>query len=202
MAASDIHAPNLKYLRKCFNNAEVTSPIAHGDGNLNKTNNASLVKVLENMQKHVLVEPNFPFVDVIILNSGCLLQKTILQHNKSCYRVIARELLVKVCCAQSNESHLLLENIPFHSLKILKKGCDEPLLQVPLCLISLALIKRSVAPGHSRKLLEDELSRKNFLVLYYKNGKIPNMGQSLEEKFCMFLVEETACFSETTTMMF
>ena len=69
--------------------------LAHIDGTPLKTDKATLTKALG--QHVVFVDTNLPSIKATISDGGILLYESVMQHSKSTYAAMARDLLVKVC---------------------------------------------------------------------------------------------------------
>ena len=76
----------------------VTVPLslAHIDGTPLKTDKATLTKALESRQHVVFVDTNLPSIKATISDGGILLYESVMQHSKSTYAAMAKDLLVKV----------------------------------------------------------------------------------------------------------
>ena len=71
--------------------------LAHIDDTPLKTDKATLTKALERRQHVVFVETNLPSIKANKSVGGILLYERVMQHSKSTYAAMARDLLVKVC---------------------------------------------------------------------------------------------------------
>ena len=70
--------------------------LAHIDGTPLKTDKATLTKALESRQHVVFVDTNLPSIKATISDGGILLYKSVMQHSKSTYAAMGRDLLVNV----------------------------------------------------------------------------------------------------------
>ena len=75
----------------------VSLSLAHIDGTPLKTDKAILTKALESRQHVVFVDTNLPSIKATISDGGILLYESVMQHSKSTYAAMTRDLLVKVC---------------------------------------------------------------------------------------------------------
>ena len=71
--------------------------LAHIDDTPLKTDKATLTKALERRQHVVFVDTNLPSIKATISDGWILLYERVMQHSKSTYATMARDLLVKVC---------------------------------------------------------------------------------------------------------
>ena len=91
--------------------------LAHSDGTPLKTDKATLTKALESRQDVVFVDANLPPIKATIIDDGILLHESVMQHSKSTYATMARDMLVKVCCHRGDQIHLLLDKCKSPSIK-------------------------------------------------------------------------------------
>ena len=91
--------------------------LAHSDGTPLKTDKATLTKALESRQDVVFVDANLPPIKATIIDGGILLHESVMQHSKSTYATMARDMLVKVCCHRGDQIHLLLDKYKSPSIK-------------------------------------------------------------------------------------
>ena len=91
--------------------------LAHIDGTPLKTDKATLTKALESRQHVVFVDTNLPSIKVTISDGGILLYESVMQHSKSTYAAMTRDLLVKVCSHRGESMHLLLDKYKSPSIK-------------------------------------------------------------------------------------
>ena len=91
--------------------------LAHIDGTPLKTDKATLTKALESRQDVVYVDTNLPSITATISDGGILLYESVMQHNKSTYAAMARDMLVKVCSHRGELMHLLLDKYKSPSIK-------------------------------------------------------------------------------------
>ena len=82
-----------------------------------KTDKATLTKALESRQHVVFVDTNLPSIKATISDGGILLYESVMQHSKSTYAAMARDLLVKVCSNLGELMHLLLDKYKSPSIK-------------------------------------------------------------------------------------
>ena len=89
-------ASDVFYLRHLLcHPTTVPLSLAHSDGTPLKTDKATLTKALESRQDVVFVDANLPSIKATIIDVGILLHESGMQHNKSTYATMARDLLVK-----------------------------------------------------------------------------------------------------------
>ena len=91
--------------------------LAHSDGTPLKTDKATLTKALESRQDVVFVDANLPTIKTTVIDGGILLHESVMQHSKSTYATMARDLLAKVCCHRGEQIHLLLDKYKSPSIK-------------------------------------------------------------------------------------
>ena len=78
---------------------------------------ATHTKALESRQDVVFVDTNLPSIKATISDGGILLYESVIQHSKSTYAAMARDLLVKVCSHRVEFIHLLLDKYKSPSIK-------------------------------------------------------------------------------------
>lgn len=96
-----------------------TVPLAlsHSDGTPLKTDKAKLTKALESRQDVVLTDRDITAIKATLIDGGIILHETVLQHSKSTYATMARDLMVKICSSRGEEIHLLLDKYQAPSIK-------------------------------------------------------------------------------------
>ena len=106
-------------LRHLLNYPITTVPLsfAHIDGTSLKTDKATLTKALECRQDVVFVDTYLPSIKAAISDGGILLYESVMQHSKSTYAAMARDLLVKVCSHCGELMHILLDKYKSPSIK-------------------------------------------------------------------------------------
>lgn len=77
----------------------------------------TLTKALVDKQHSVLVNNNFPQIKTKITDGGNILHRAILNHRKSTYATIDRDLLVKIDPAMEKRSLWYLRSTSLHLLK-------------------------------------------------------------------------------------
>ena len=82
-----------------------------------KTDKATLTKALESRQHVVFVDTNLPSIKATISDGGILLYESVMQHSKSTYAAMTRDLLVNVCSHRGESMHLLLDKYKSPSIK-------------------------------------------------------------------------------------
>ena len=70
--------------------------LAHIDGTPLKTDKATLTKALESRQHVVFVDTNIPSIKAAISDGEIILYESVMQHCKSTYAAMARDMLVLV----------------------------------------------------------------------------------------------------------
>ena len=110
---------NPNYLRHLLSYPITTVPLslAHIDGTRLKTDKPTLTKALESRQDVVFVDTNLPSIKATISDGGILLYESVMQHSKSTYAAMARDMLVKVCSHRGELMHLLLDKYKSPSIK-------------------------------------------------------------------------------------
>ena len=91
---------------------EVALSLAHCDGTPLKTEKATPTKTLERRQEVVLVDASLPLITATVIDGGIIPHETVLQHSKSTYATMARDLLTKVCLSRGEQVHLVLDKYP------------------------------------------------------------------------------------------
>ena len=76
---------------------EVPLSLAHSDGTLLKTDKATLMITLESRQEIVVTDLSLPPIKTTVIDGGIMRHETIMQHSKSTYTIMARDILVKIC---------------------------------------------------------------------------------------------------------
>ena len=66
--------------------------LAHIDGTPLKTDKTTLTKALERRQHVVFVDPNISSIKATISDGGIILYESVMQHSKSTYAAMARDL--------------------------------------------------------------------------------------------------------------
>lgn len=79
----------------------VSLALTHSDGTLLKTEKATLTKILESKQETVLI--SLPPISSTVIDGGLMLHETVIQHRKSTYGTMAKDLLMKVCLSPGEE---------------------------------------------------------------------------------------------------
>ena len=74
-------------------------------------------------------------VDTTIIDAGCILHKTVLQHNIPTNGTMARELLVKICSRKGSDIHIVLDKYHFLSIKNPKRSLQK-ITKNPIFLIT------------------------------------------------------------------
>ena len=93
--------------------------LAHIDGTPLKTDKATLTKALESRQDVVFVDTNLPSIKATISDGGILLYESVMQHSKSTYTAMARDLLVKVCSHRGELCIYYSTNTSLHPSRML-----------------------------------------------------------------------------------
>jgi len=96
---------------------EVPLSLAHSDGTPLKTDKATLTKTLENKQETVLTDLSLPSIKATVIDGGIMLHETVMQHSKSTYGIMARDLLAKICSCRGEQVHLVLDKYQSPSIK-------------------------------------------------------------------------------------
>ena len=115
VAAKTNDSFNLSYILT-YPITEVPLALAHSDGTLTKTCKAALTKILESRQT-LLFKDNLPTIKATVIDSGNILHEIVLQHSKSSYGAMARDLLVKVSFYPGEEYHILFDKYQAPSIK-------------------------------------------------------------------------------------
>ena len=106
---------NLKHILT-YPITDVPLALAHSDGTPTKTCKATLTKVLESRQTLVLKD-NLPAIKAIVIDGGNILHEVVLQHSKSSYGAMARDLLVKISFCPGEEIHIVFDRYQSPSIK-------------------------------------------------------------------------------------
>ena len=96
---------------------EVPLSLAHCNGTPLKTEKATPTKTIERRQEVVLVDASLPPITATVIDGGIILHETVLQHSKSTYATMARDLLAKVCLSRGEQVHLVLDKYQTLSIK-------------------------------------------------------------------------------------
>ena len=132
--------------------------LAHSDGTPLKTDKATLTKALESRQDVVFVDANLPTIKTTVIDGGILLHESVMQHSKSTYATMARDLLVKVCCHRVEQIHLLLDKYKSPSIKDVERKLRGYGIQNAFTITGPDQAQRQsgtelLKTGHSRKSL-------------------------------------------------
>jgi hypothetical protein len=96
---------------------EVLLSLAHSDKTPQKTEIATLTKLLVGEQEVVVMYTSLPSITASVIDGGILLHKTGLQHSKSTYTTMATYLLTKMCSSRGEQIHLVLDKYQSPSIK-------------------------------------------------------------------------------------
>ena len=88
---------------------EVPLSLAHSDGTPLKTDKAYLTKKFESRQEVFLDDNSLPPITAAVIDGGIILHETVLQHSKSTYETMAKDLLARVCLYRGEQIHLVLD---------------------------------------------------------------------------------------------
>ena len=163
--------------------------LAHSDGAPLKTDKAALTKTLGRRQEVILVDASLPLIAATVIDGGIILHETVLQHSKSTYATMARDLLAKVCLCRGEEVHLVLDKYQTQSIKDAERNLRRS---------TTSQVFIITGPDQAQRQSGTELhkmgrSKKSLPGLSWRNGKSPNMGQFLEGKLCTFHMVVCAC---------
>ena len=95
---------------------DVPLAVVHSDGIPPKTCKAAHTKVLDSRQTLVLKD-KFPAIKATVIDGGNILHEIVLQHSKSSYDAMVRDLLVKVSFYPGEEIHLVFDKYQSPSIK-------------------------------------------------------------------------------------
>ena len=121
VAAKKSDALDLQHILS-FPITEVPLSLAHSDGTPLKTGKSVLTKIREGRQEDPLVETNLPPITSTVIDGGIIIHETILQHSKSTYATMARDLLGKVCSYRGEQIHLVLDKYQSPSINDCKRN--------------------------------------------------------------------------------
>ena len=96
---------------------EMPLSLAHNDGTPLKTDKATLTKTLESRQEVVLVDITLSTITATAIDGGIILHEIVLQHSKSTYATMAKDLLTKVCSSRGEQIHLVFDKHQSPSIK-------------------------------------------------------------------------------------
>ena len=126
MAAKTSHSLNLCHILS-YPITAVPRSLAHSDETLLKTDKATLNKALGDQQDIVLTDANLTPIKATVIDGGIILHETLIEHSKSTYGSMAKDLLEMVC--RSHGEQILLVQVPVtihkHSERILCSS-DRP----------------------------------------------------------------------------
>ena len=115
VAAKESNCFDLKHILS-YPITDVPLALSHTDGTPAKTCRAALTNALESRQTSKL-EDVLPVIRATVIDGGNILHEIVLQHSKSSYGAMARDLLVKVSFYQGEEIHLLFDKYQSPSIK-------------------------------------------------------------------------------------
>ena len=65
----------------------------------------------------MFIDANLHTIKATVIDGGILLHESVMQHSKSTYATMARDLLVKVCCHRGEQIYLLPDKYKSPSIK-------------------------------------------------------------------------------------
>lgn len=116
VAADSTDALDLQHILS-FPLTEVPLSLAHSDGTPLKTEKAVLTRKLECKQEAALLPTNLPVISASVIDGGIIIHETVLQHSKSTYGIMAKDLLERVCSSRGEQIHLVLDKYQSPSIK-------------------------------------------------------------------------------------
>ena len=149
--------------------------LAHSDGTPLKTDKATLTKSFESKQGIVLTDSSLPPIKATIM-----LHETVLQHSKSTYGIMARDLLEKICSCCGEQVHLVLDKYQSPSIKDAERNLRYSSTSTSQTFIITG--PDQVQQQSGAELLKNGLFKEAFALFLMEERKNPQYGPILGNK--------------------